>query len=122
MPITTRFVGGMLEIHFEGEIEGSHLFEHLREVRDLEERESVAPSRLVDLRDAFTKDVRFGEVNDLAANRRTGRLKNPIKSAFLAVTPLQFGLARTFQTLNDNPQITVRIFRDEAQARAWLAE
>jgi len=61
MPITTRFVGGMLEIHFKGEIEGSHLFEQLLEVRDLEEREPVAPSRLVDLRDAFTKDVRFGE-------------------------------------------------------------
>jgi hypothetical protein len=30
------------------------------------------------------------------------------------------GMARMFQTLNDNPQITIQIFEDEAAAVIWL--
>ena len=30
------------------------------------------------------------------------------------------GIARMFQTLNDNPQISIRIFTNAAEAMSWL--
>jgi len=48
------------------------------------------------------------------------RLKNYIKSAIVANNPSQFGFARMFQTLNDNPQIEIRIFPAAESAMEWL--
>lgn len=43
---------------------------------------------------------------------------NDFKSAIIVSTPVQRGMARMFQSLNDNPRITIRIFDDEAAALA----
>lgn len=33
---------------------------------------------------------------------------------------MPLGYARMFRILNEHPQVTVRIFEDETEARAWL--
>lgn len=48
-------------------------------------------------------------------------LKNRVKSAIVAQRPVDYGMARMFEMLIQNPQIEVRVFRDGESARQWLA-
>ena len=122
MPITTRCANGLMEIRMAGRVSAADLKAHMREVATIESKVAVTPNRIMDLRDGTAGDVKFENLHGLAEARRIAVLKNPIKTAILATTPVQIGLARTFQTINDNPQITIQIFREESEARAWLAE
>jgi hypothetical protein len=38
----------------------------------------------------------------------------------VALTQVQYGFARMFQTLNDNPRIEIEIFGDCESAQRWL--
>ena len=121
MPVHVKYNGRIIEIRLVGTIVASDLLSQLEEIVAVEDREPFAPSRFVDLREADTSEMKFDDVRAVAEGRRHEKLKNPIKSAFLAKNNVQYGLARTFQAINDNPQNSIRIFRDEAEARAWLA-
>lgn len=57
----------------------------------------------------------------MARERRTLALKNAFRSALVVSSPVTFGYARVFQTLMDNPLVTLRIFHDLAEAETWLA-
>jgi len=80
----------------------------------------VVRSRISDLRPAVRLDIDFNGVAALAAERVRRSFPNSFKSAIIAPDPARFGFARMFQTLNDNPQITLAIFRDEPEALAWI--
>jgi hypothetical protein len=67
-------------------------------------------------------DVGFNSVDALASRRRESRVVGPTRTAILVMNELQFGVARMYQTLNDHPQITTRIFRDRDEAMRWLEE
>jgi len=56
----------------------------------------------------------------LARTRKAFGPRNPFRTALVAVSALQQGYARMFQTLNDHPMITVRVFDSIAAAEAWL--
>jgi len=64
--------------------------------------------------------VGYKEVKAFAWHRREIRFPNVFRSALVVSAPVQRGIARMFQTLNDNPQIVIEIFDDEAAALAWL--
>ena len=59
-------------------------------------------------------------VTRLVADSQGFRPRNPFRTALVAVSALQQGYARMFQTLNDHPMITVRVFDSIAAAEAWL--
>jgi hypothetical protein len=86
----------------------------------LDEKLAVTPHRLTDTAAVEKVLVRYPEIEKFASQRRRAILKNAIKSAIVAPQPLHLGFARMFQTLNDNPQITIRIFSDTASAWQWL--
>ena len=65
-------------------------------------------------------DVGFEEVFAVAQRRAERKVAAPIKSALVANRPLQFGFARMFQMLNDNPRIQIRIFGNLEEAQQWL--
>lgn len=65
-------------------------------------------------------EVGYKEVKAFAWHRREIRFPNVFRSALVVSSPVQRGIARMFQTLNDNPQIVIEIFDDEAAALAWL--
>ena len=67
-------------------------------------------------------DVGFPAVNILASRRLAQRFSRTIKSAIIVQEPVQFGLARMFQTLSENSQIEVEIFHSMAEARDWIAD
>lgn len=83
---------------------------------------AVCPHRVTDLTGVTRFDVGFVDMSGLAQRRREQSPANPIRSAIVAATPVQLGFARMFQTLNDHPRITMRIFPDLDGALAWLAE
>jgi hypothetical protein len=122
MPVIVKYDGRIIETRMIGRIAGPELLSQLREMVVIEEREPVTPDRIIDLRETDTSEIKFNDVFAIAERRRLENLKNPIKSAFVAKTNVQYGIARTFQSLNDNPQISIRVFREESEARAWLAE
>ncbi len=95
---------------------GAELFARME--ADLE----PSPNRMADLSAVDRMDVDFGAVEALAAVRRIAPLKNKVKSAIIAPKPVLYGFARMFQTLNDNPAITLKIFRDRDMGWAWLNE
>lgn len=121
MPVSVKYDGQVIELRLVGKVAGSELLSLLREALAIEEREAVTPNRMIDLREADTAEIRFNDVVSIAEVRRKTKLRNHVKSAILAKTNVQYGIARTFQAINDNPQIAVQVFRDEAEARAWLA-
>ena len=60
------------------------------------------------------------EVFALAMRRAQRQVTAPIKSALVANRPVQFGFARMFEMLNDNPRIQIRIFGTLEEAQQWL--
>ncbi|HKP77344.1 MAG TPA: hypothetical protein VJT67_17575 [Longimicrobiaceae bacterium] len=89
---------------------------------ELERSAAVTPHRLVDMSGITRFEVGFEEMFDLAERRRAHPPANPIRSAWVASTPVQVGFARMFQTLNDHPLVDVQIFPDVVSALAWLTE
>ena len=101
---------------------GCDLFKLMDAAEEIENRSTVIPHRLTDLTQAAGMDVRFPDIFTLAMRRKARPFPNPFKSAIVACQPIHVGFARMFQTLNDHPQITIRIFPTFNEARNWLVE
>jgi len=89
---------------------------------DIERDTNPVPHRLTDMTGVTEVRIGYPDVKTLANHRRVIEFPNDFKSAIVVGTPVQQGMARMFQTLNDNPRITIRIFDDEPAALAWLRE
>ena len=89
---------------------------------EVEGARAVVPHRLTDLRGISDVQVAYPDVQELADDRRARRFPNSFKSAIVVGSPVQMGMARMFRTINDNPQISIEIFEDEAEALRWLQE
>ena len=108
-------------ITLSGTLTGSDLQTLADEVLALEQGGTRTPPRLTDLRAVDHMAVGYPEVARLADRTRTRPLNAPVRSALLVKQPVQLGIARMFQILNEHPQVTVRIFEDETSARVWIA-
>ena len=86
----------------------------------IEDGRDRVPHRLADLRAVTEVQIRYPDVHRLAEARRTRTFPNSFKSAIVVGNAVQAGMARMFRTLNDNPQISLEVFEDEAAAIAWL--
>ena len=100
-----------------GELDGI-----VQALTEVERSAAVCPDRLVDMTGVARFQVGFEEIFAAAELRRAHPPANPIRSAFVAASPVQVGFARMFQTLNDHPLVTLRIFPDVPSALAWLKE
>ena len=120
MPYDLRIEEGLWECRFHGTIESEDLQKSFDEIESMEAVHEITPDRLTDLSASDTARWTFFVIEELARRRRAAQLKNKVKSAIYAPTDLQFGYSRMFQMLNDNPQIEVAVFRDLADAEAWL--
>lgn len=122
MPYRAALEDALLRVTLHGALTPDDLRNMAAEVVAIEQARDPVPDRLFD----FTGITEFSrilhhEVVDMARLRRDSTLKNPIRSALVVNSPVAFGYARVFQTLMDNPNVTVRIFQDLAEAEAWLA-
>jgi hypothetical protein len=89
---------------------------------EAEKNRAVIPPRITDLSAVSGLEINFNSVLRLAEDRKTRTFPNTFKSAIVAPKDHLLGYARMFQTLNDHPQIIIRIFRDLPAAETWLRE
>ena len=90
------------------------------EINLIEEKYSVVPNFIVDIRNVKTLKGDYHSIQKLAAQRRDKKFSNNILEAILVANDFQMGFARMYQTFNDNPQLTIQIFKDEAKAIEWI--
>jgi hypothetical protein len=113
--------GTMLVFRLSGVVTAADLEALATETLEIERGGTHTPPRLTDLRAVIDATIGYPEVASLADVTRARPLVGPIRSALLVAQPAQLGFARMFQTLNQHPLITIRIFDDETAAREWLA-
>ena len=119
MPFEISDEGTFYSARLFGVLDPMDLNAVMKEVQRLED-EGLMRDRLTDLTALDRIDVGFEEVFALAMERAERRVAAPIRSALVANRPVQFGFARMFQMLNDNPRIQIRIFGNLEEARRWL--
>src|SRR5688572_1607807 len=121
MPFEISAPAGYIMARFFGAVTPADL-QALAEQTDMMEARHQVPNRLTDLTAVESFDFDFIAVSALADKRRVVRFPTPIRSAIIAVAPVAIGFSRMYQTLNDNPQIEIRIVSSPEEARAWFAE
>ncbi|HEY7641884.1 MAG TPA: hypothetical protein VH814_19290 [Steroidobacteraceae bacterium] len=119
MPFEIRDEGGFFAARLFGVLDRTELNAVSSEVDRLDDA-GVLKDRLTDLTGLDRIDVGFEEVFALAQRRAQRPIRAPVRSALVACKPVQFGFARMFQMLNDNPRIQIRIFDTLAEAEQWL--
>lgn len=120
MTIEAEFCEGLLVIRGAGTVTASDLREMPALTTAFDAGRAITPNRLIDLTGVEAFDVGFSEMLAVVRERRDAALSGPTRTAVLTANPVQYGMARMFQSLNDNAQITVSIFEDRAEALAWL--
>jgi len=122
VPFTLRYQDGLIRVRLQGTMSAADLAGLAAAAQEAEDSLSPLPDYLTDLTGVTRLDIGFAQVFELAQRRLERVFPNSFRSALVAGTPAQLGIARMYQTLNDHPQVTVRIFPDVAGALAWLAE
>jgi hypothetical protein len=122
MPFSISSVDGVLRIVLSGTVVPEEMVRMADALVQVEGGLDVCPPRVSDLTGVTRFEVGFQDMSDLARRRRQQPPANPVRSALVAATPVQLGMARMLQTLNDHPRITMRIFPDLGAALAWVAE
>jgi hypothetical protein len=120
MPINFQLREGFIEVDFYGKVTLLDLRQAMSAIIDAESRLAVTPDRITYLSDADFSEFSSMHVVAAAESRRAAPLKNKIKSAIVATQPEQFGLARMFMSLNQNPDTSTMIFKDVTSAHQWL--
>ena len=119
MPFEIRDEGQFYSARLFGVMDSADLNAVMAEVERLED-EGPPKDRVTDFTALERIDVGFEEVFALAMRRAQRQVAAPIKSALVANRPVQFGFARMFQMLNDNPRIQIQIFGTLEEAQQWL--
>ncbi len=120
MPYTIRVENNVVRVALTGCITASDLTALAGESKNYEHNVAVVPHRITDMTGIEELAIHYPDISALAAMRGQVRFPNAFKSAIIARNVNHVGYARMFQTLNDNPQIVVRIFPDEASANEWI--
>ena len=111
----------VIQIALTGRVTGGDLQAVIAETAQYE-RTPITPHRVTDLSEITELDVNFPDVMTIAQQRRKLKFQNSFKSAIIAQHDLHLGYARMFQTLNDNPQIYIRIFANRREADRWVSD
>lgn len=122
MPFTLRMESDLFVVEMSGAITTRDFIRLAEEVLAFERTQQTTPNRLTDISRVTHLAVNYAEIERVAHLRRASLPANPIRSAVFASTPMQFGMARMFQSLNNHPGVTVEVFRDLPSALAWLRE
>lgn len=113
-------VSGLIRVTFQGQLTAAELTEMVAELDHIEAGSPVSPDRLIDLSGVEGTAVGVPTMNHIAELRAKAPLRNNIRSALVARTDLQYGFARMFQLMSENPRIEIAVFRDVPSARGWL--
>ena len=113
--------GEFLLVRLLAQVNSADLAAIAAEVMALEAAMPVPPNRVVDMTSVEALDLNFASMLKVVEKVRVRPLANPVKSAVIARRPLEIGFARMFQSLNDHPQIEIRILESLEAAERWFA-
>jgi hypothetical protein len=117
----SKMAQGIVCLTFRGYVMAEDIRDMVDLLTKIETEARVSPDRIVDLSAIAGISLNFSAITNYAAARRTAPLKNKVKAAIVAPHPLQYGFARMFQTLNDNPDINMEIFTDKDSGLTWIS-
>ena len=120
MTFEAEFSEGLLVIRGTGTLTVTDLQQMPMLTAAFDASRAVTPNRLIDLTRVEGFDVGFVEMIGVVRERRDAALTGPTRTAVLTANPVQFGMARMYQGLNDHAQVTIEIFDDRAAALSWL--
>jgi hypothetical protein len=120
MPISIRYDPNQNVLYSDatGEISLEDIMSYYSEIErmDLKPQYSV----LADYSGA-SADINYDDVTNMASRRQSISQKaGAIKIAVVSKNDLAFGLGRMYQSLIDNENIEVNVFRDRGKAEQWL--
>lgn len=79
-------------------------------------------NRLEDMRKLRGIQLRFDDIMEFVESIRTIKLPHIVKTAILTGNPLQYGIARMFQSILVHSQMKIQVFSHEEEASHWLSD
>jgi hypothetical protein len=122
MPFELTTAGGILFARLFGGFTARELNRVATAAEIAEATHPVSLDRITDLTAVERFDVGFREIYAFAIRRRTQRFSRVVKSAIIVQEPVQLAIALTYEALNENPQIQLRILQSVAEAKEWFAD
>jgi NAD(P)H-flavin reductase len=120
MPLIFNLREGLMETKLHGAVTAEDLLRLDQLAREADSRLEASPNRILDISDATWGLVNSELVRSMAAIREREPMKNHVKAAIVAPKPEQYGIARMFQALDENPALEIQIFKDAPSAYEWL--
>ncbi len=113
--------GDRITVIYSGTLTNNDILEVSRDVV-IKDGMIVDPTdRIEDMRKLEFISLGFNELSSLAQNMLALQLPRVVKTAILVNGPLQFGIARMFQTILHHPKMKIEIFSNEDEAYDWLS-
>jgi hypothetical protein len=122
MPFELTTPGAILFARVFGVFTPTELNHLADEAEIAEASHPVALDRITDLTGVERFEVGFREIYYFAIRRSAQRLSRVVKSAIIVQEPVQLGIARMYEALNENPRIRLRILHSVTEAIQWIAD
>jgi hypothetical protein len=119
MSVVVERAVGFILVRFDGNLSIAELAQ-AADLLDAVDRASPGIYRLIDLTAVSGVNLDFGAIARFAEDRRRWSLARRVKAAILVGSDVMFGLARMYEQMLDNPEISVDVFRNRTAAMAWL--
>jgi hypothetical protein len=122
MPFELTTPGAVMFARVFGVFTAPELNHMATEAEIAEASHPVSLDRITDLTAVERFEVGFREIFNFALRRSAQRFSRVVKSAIIVQEPVQFGMARIYEGVNENPQIQVRVLRSVTEATEWFAD
>jgi hypothetical protein len=122
MPFELTTPGTILFARVFGVFDARDLNRLATEAEIAEATHPVSLDRITDLTAVAQFEVGFQEIYDFAVRRRVQRFSRVVRSAIIVQKSVQYGIARVYEALNENPEIQIRILQGVAEAKEWFAD
>jgi hypothetical protein len=82
--------------------------------------DGIIRNGLIDLRALSDMDLDYSTLNTIMREAQSHTPRNEVRTAFIAMSPIQYCIARMFQTLLNRRNRDIQVCEDEKDAIDWL--
>ena len=122
MPYSIDTSAGFTKVTYSGTLDNKDIQGVLREELKTDDQELKMTNRLEDMKKLKGIKIGFEDLMGFTDSILTIQLSQNVKTAILTGNPLQYGIARMFQSILEHPQMKIQIFSDEEEAHKWLVK
>jgi len=122
MASTVTLVDGIIHVVITDTLGLADLRQIADDVAKIEAETEQTPHRLTDLTACDLRSLDISQLETMARRRREVEVKNPARSAIVATTKMQYGVARMYMAIGTNKKIEMEIFESRESALTWLRE